>query len=190
MLAIRLATNIENSENDRVYSINSTVKPKLNDRSFRATVLLQPTDTLSIQAMYQRRTTDKVRYDQVVGSGSPGAAASALAPLGGLGAIRANFNGPALTVAQRASVEDGANLTFDKIDLFTVNAKWEVFDQKLTVNYGKQSNLGRGSFNARDTLNMLPGFEPYATVPNGRSEIPDNRSPPVGGPRWRQPDQL
>ena len=94
VLAVRLATNIENSEGDRVYSINSTVKPKSNDRSYRATVLLKPTDTLSIQAMYQWRRTEKLRFDQVVGNGSPGAAASPLAIIGGLGAIRANFNGP------------------------------------------------------------------------------------------------
>ncbi len=44
VLAVRLAANIENSENDRIYSINSTVKPKLNDRSYRATVLFKPVD--------------------------------------------------------------------------------------------------------------------------------------------------
>ena len=164
ILAVRLATNIENSEGDRVYSIHSTVKPRQDDRSFRGTVLLKPTDTLSIQAMYQHRRTEKRRYDQVVGSGSPGAAATATAPLGGLGAIPANFNGPALTLAQRASVEDGPNITHEKIDLLTVNANWEILDQKLAFNYGRQWNKGF-SFNARDPLNMLPGFEPYASVP-------------------------
>jgi len=166
MLAIRLATNIENSEGTRVYSIHSTVKPKQNDRSFRATVLFKPTNTLSIEAMYQHRSTDKIRYDQVVGTGSPGAAATALAPLGGLGAIPANFNGPALTSAQRASVEDGGNLTFDRVDLVTVNASWEVFGQKLSYNLGKQYNNSKSSFNAVDSVNMLPGYEPYNEVPN------------------------
>ena len=57
VLALRLAANIENSENNRVYSVNSAIKPTLADRSFRATLLLKPMDTLSIQAMYQRRKT-------------------------------------------------------------------------------------------------------------------------------------
>ena len=170
ILALRLATNIENTENDRIYSINSAIKPKLNDRSYRATLLFKPIDTLSIQAMYQRRITKKIRYDQVVGSGSPGSTQTPtqqfLSSLGAIGAIRANFNGPALTVGQRASVQDGGNLTFDKVDLFTVNAKWEVLGHALTYNYGKQMNRSGSSFNSRDPLNMLPGFEPYAEVPN------------------------
>ena len=173
MLAIRLATNIENSEGDRVYSINSKLKPKLNDRSFRATMLFKPTDTLSFEAMYQRRTTEKLRYDQVVGTGSPGAAASATAFFGTLGAIPANFNGPALTVDQRASVEDGGNITHDKIDLLTFNANWDVLGQKLTYNFGRQFNRSAASFNSQDPLNMLPGYEPYASPAN------------VGIPAWR-----
>jgi iron complex outermembrane recepter protein len=171
MLAIRLATNIENSENDRVNSIKTNVDPKLNDRSYRATVLFQPTETLSIQAMYQRRRTDKLRYDQVVGTGSPGRTTltptqTFLASLGALGVIPANFNGPALTVGQRASVQDGGNITKERINLLTINAEWEVFGHTLSANYGRQYNKSPSSFNSRDPLNMLPGFEPYAEVPN------------------------
>jgi iron complex outermembrane receptor protein len=164
VLAIRLATNIENSEGDRIYSVHSTIKPRLDDRSYRATMLFKPVDTLSIQAMYQRRTTEKLRYDQVVGTGSPGAARSATFPLGGLDAIPANFNGPALTLAQRASVEDVANTAHEKVDLLSVNVKWEVLGHQLSYNYGRQWNRG-SSFSARDPLNMLPGFEPTGVVP-------------------------
>ena len=102
MLAVRLATNIENSEGNRVYSIHSAVKPSIKDRSYRATVLFAPTDTVSIQGMYQHRITNRVLYDQVVGTGSPGYAGSPVAVLGALGPIAANFNGPALTAGQRA----------------------------------------------------------------------------------------
>ncbi len=174
VLAVRLATNIENSEGDHVFSIHSTVKPKVNDRSYRATVLLKPTDTLSLQAMYQRRMTEKVRFDQVVGTGSPGAARSPLFPFGGLDAIPARFNGPALTIDDHASVQDGANLANEKVDLLTVNAKWEVFGHQLTINHGRQFNKSASSFNARDPLNMLPGFEPYAEVPNSGSRFITN----------------
>ena len=171
VLAVRFATNIENSDGDRIYSINSNVDPKLNDRSYRATVLFRPVETLSIQAMYQRRKTAKLRYDQVVGTGSPGRTTLTptqgfLASLGGLGVIPANFNGPALTVGQRASVQDGANIANEKVDLLTVNAEWEVLGHTVTANYGRQYNKGASSFNSRDPLNMLPGFEPYAEVPN------------------------
>jgi iron complex outermembrane receptor protein len=173
MLAIRLATNIENSENNRVYSVHSTVKPKLNDRSFRATVLFKPTDTVTVEAMYQRRTTDKLFYTQVVGTGSPGAAASPVAFLGAMGAIPANFNGPALTLAQRASVQDAPSRFKEKIDLLTINASWEVFGQKLSYNFGHQFNRGPASFTTSDPLNMIPGFESYTSPSN------------VGLPAWQ-----
>ncbi len=166
MLAIRLATNIENSEANRVYSIHSTVKPKLNDRSFRATLLFKPTNTLTLEAMYQKRNTDKLFYAQVVGTGSPGAAASPVAFLGALGAIPANFNGPALTVAQRASVQDAPSNFKERIDLLTVNASWEVFGQKLSYNYGRQFNRSPASFTTADPLNMIPGFEPFTSPSN------------------------
>ena len=163
MLAIRLATNIENSEGDRVFSIRSAVKPSIKDRSFRATALFRPTDNLSIQAMYQRRRTTKVQYDQVVGTGSPGYAGSPVAFLGALGPIPANFNGPALTVGQRASVEDGGNMGHDKVDLLTINGEWHIFGQILSANYGHQYNLSGPDQNrtAQDPLNFLPGFEAY-----------------------------
>lgn len=171
VLAVRFATNIEDSEGDRIYSINGAEKPRLDDRSYRATVLFQPTESLSLQAMYQRRVTEKRRYDQVVGPGSPGRTSltptqTFLASLGALGTIPANFNGPALTFGDRASVEDGPFIVHDKYDLLTVNAEWEVFGHILSANYGRQYNRSKSFFNARDPLNMLPGFEPYAETPN------------------------
>ena len=111
--------------------------------------------------MYQRRTTDKLFYTQVVGTGSPGAPASPVAFFGGLGAIPANFNGPALALADRASVQDAPSKFKEKIDLLTVNASWEVFGQKLSYNYGRQFNRGPASFTTSDPLNMIPGFESY-----------------------------
>ena len=166
VLAIRLATNIENSEGDRIYSVRSAVKPSVKDRSFRATVLLKPTDTLSIQAMYQRRKTDILRYTQVEGTGSPGAPASATAFFGTLGAIPANFNGPALTLARRASVQDAPSIDPQHVDLLTINASWEVFGQKLSYNFGRQFNRQFASFTTSDPLNMLPGFESYTSPEN------------------------
>ena len=166
VLAIRLATNIENSEGNRVHSVRTSVKPSVKDRSFRATVLLKPTDTLSIQAMYQRRKTNLLSYAQVVGTGSPGAPASATAFFGTLGAIPANFNGPALTLEQRASVQDAPSIDPQHTDLLTINASWEVFGQKLSYNFGKQFNRQFASFTTSDALNMLPGFESYTSPEN------------------------
>ena len=152
VLAIRLAANIENSEANRVYSITNPIKPTTEDRTFRATLLFKPVDTLSIQAMYQRRKTARRNYEQVVGTGSPGFAA--------LG-IPANFNGPALTLEDRASVQDSFSWINDHVDLLTVNAGWEVLGQKLTYNFGRQFSRTGLYFNATDSLNILPGFESW-----------------------------
>ena len=173
MLAIRLATNIENSEGNRVYSVHSAVKPRSNDRSYRATVLFKPTDTFTVEAMYQRRRTDILSYTQVVGTGSPGAPASATAFFGTLGAIPANFNGPALSVGQRASVQDAPTIYPEAVDLLTVNASWNVFGQTLSYNFGHQYNRSPASFTTSDPLNMLPGFESYTSPTN------------VGLPAWQ-----
>ena len=170
VLAVRLAANLENTEGSRIFSVRSAVKPANNDRSLRATVLFKPTDTLNIQAMYQRRKTESRDYTQVAGTGSPGAAAR----LGGLfAAIPANFNGPALSVANRASVQDLPRLDNFHVDLLTVNASWEILGHKLNYNFGRQFNRTGTQFIAQDPLNILPGYEPFNTTDN------------IGLPSWR-----
>ena len=93
----------------------------------------------------------------MVGSGSPG-----FAQLG----IPANFNGPALTLADNASVQDRPSFINDHVDLLTVNAGWEVLGQKLTYNFGRQFSRTGPYTNATDPLNILPGFESGNTVSN------------------------
>jgi iron complex outermembrane recepter protein len=157
VLAVRLAAFAETNENNRVYSVKGGVDPKYSDRTLRASVLFKPTDTLSIGAMYQRRKTERLTYDQVDGTGSPGFAA--------LG-IPANFNGPALAVGNRASVETRPSQSNQHVDLLTVNAAWEVFGHKLTYNFGRQFTRTGPYTIAIDSLNILPGFDPVNTVSN------------------------
>ena len=154
ILAIRLATNIEENNGTRIYSVNSKIQPIFRDRTYRATVLLKPTETFSLQAMYQRRKTFTRDYTQVVGTGSPG-----LAALG----IPANFNGPALTLDDRASVQDQPGYRPQHVDLLTVNANWEVLGHNISANYGRQFNRSPIVRNAVDPLNILPGYEPFTT---------------------------
>ncbi|WP_298685832.1 hypothetical protein [uncultured Sphingomonas sp.] len=55
VFAPRAAANIEDSNANRVRSANSSVDPDFRSRVYRISALLQPTDTISIGAMYQRR---------------------------------------------------------------------------------------------------------------------------------------
>jgi iron complex outermembrane recepter protein len=153
VLAIRAAANIEDSTGDRIYSIHSTIAPKYRARTYRVTALFKPTDTITIQGMYQRRDQLTYSYSQVVGSGSPGAAASG---------IPANFNGPALTLRDRKSVQDAPYINPFNVDLITLSANWEVLGHTLTYNYGRQiDNTGLISLAQPDQANFLPNFEPY-----------------------------
>jgi iron complex outermembrane recepter protein len=164
VLAVRLAANIEESDGNRVYSVNSNAQPLFKDRSYRATVLFKPADSFTFEAMYQRRKTETKTYFQVAGTGSPGLAAL---PIPGIRAgIPANFNGPALSFKDRASVQDLPSSAPQHVDLLTVNASWEVFGQKLSYNYGRQFNRSGLQFNSNDPLNILPGFEPFNRFEN------------------------
>ncbi len=162
VLAIRFAANIEDSNGSRIESVNSSIRSKYKDRSYRATVLLKPTDTLSFQAMYQRRKSLTLNFTQVAG---PGGSAQTAVP-GIRPAIAANFNGPALTTADRRSVQDEPQIQDQHVDLLTLNADWEVFGQKLSYNFGKQFNRSAPTLNAVDPLNIVSGFEPRTIVAN------------------------
>ncbi len=167
VLAVRFAANIEDSNGSRIESVKSAIKSSYKDRSYRATVLLQPTDTLSFQAMYQQRKSRTLNFTQVVGTGSPGIAAQTNGTTGvRTPAQAANFNGPALTLADRASVQDTPSINDQHIDLLTFNASWDVFGHTISYNYGRQFNRSRPTVNEVDPLNILPGFSPYTLVTN------------------------
>lgn len=157
VLAVRLAANIEDGEGSRIYSVNSNIKPLLKDRTLRATVLLKPTDTLTFNAMYQRRKTQKRFYAQVVGTGSPGFAAIR---------IPANFNGPALTGEDRAAVQDRPGSVDEHYDILTASADWEVLGHTVSYNYGRAFSRNKPSFAEVDPLNILPGFSPFTSPSN------------------------
>jgi iron complex outermembrane recepter protein len=189
MLAVRFAVNFDDNEANRVLSINNSQRPGYKTTTFRGSVLFAPTETLRFETMFQRLSKKGGNYDQVVGTGSPGAPAGPLAFLGlQLGAIPANFNGPALTAKQRASVQDAQSTIDYRVDHLTANASWEVAGQLLSVNYGRQKNRSKPQFNAQDQLNFLPGYEPALRIENARggkfrtlelrlSSGPDSESP-------------
>lgn len=151
VLAIRAATDIQDSKLNRVDSVNSTLNPKYRSRVYRLSALFQPIDTITIGAMWQRRLQLTRYYDQVAGPGSPGAPASG---------IPANFNGPALTDDDRKSVEDVPNIIHKKVDLITINASWNIFGNTLSYNFGRQIDSSPFARYALDKANFLPGFEP------------------------------
>lgn len=162
ILAVRFAANYERSEGDRVRSVNSAIEPYSRDRTYRGTIRFEPTENISIGAMFQRREELRRFYTQVDGNGSPGVPA--------LG-IPAGFNGPPLTVGDRRSVQDMPNEVRGTTDLTTINANWRVLGHNLTYNFGYQGGPhGNYDLAANDPLNVLPGFEPYGRTDRGIGE--------------------
>lgn len=153
VLAVRAAADYGTSEANRVTSITSSIDPRYRSKSYRVTALFQPTETLTIQGMWQRRDNFTRLYGQVVGAGSPGAAG-----------IPANFNGPELTDSNRKSVQDAPDYSHQRADLITLNASWEVAGQKLTYNYGRQIDRSGPQQSTLDEANVLPGYEPFSTA--------------------------
>lgn len=164
VLAIRAGVNLEDSQANRVKSVNSSIDPKYRSRVYRVSALFQPIDTLTVQAMYQRRVQTTTSFSQLVGPGSSGFAAAG---------IPANFNGPALTLEDRKSAQSGPTIYPDNYDVIAVNANWEVLGHTLSYNYGRQFNRTPLIQLAADTANMIPGFEPY------------NRQTNLGKPSWQ-----
>lgn len=162
VLAVRAAAFIEDSDGNRVHSVNSSIDPSSKTRVYRISALFQPTDTLLVGAMYQRRRQTTKYFNQVVGTGSPGSAAFG---------IPANFNGPALSVRDRKSVQDAPSIDRNYTDLLTANASWEIFGQKLSYNYGRGFAHKPFDRNSQDIGNMLPGYEPYLTTLNAGNPL-------------------
>lgn len=158
VLSVRLAGNYEQSELNRVRSVNSDTAPRFRSGTMRASVRFEPTDTFQVNAMFQRRRQSSRYFSQMAGPGSSGNAA--------LG-IPANFNGPALTVDDRRAVQDRPAIGYNDVDLFTLNASWEVFGQQLTFNHGDQIASGRQNVAAVDLSNILPGYEPFSLSGGG-----------------------
>lgn len=160
-LAVRIAGNYEDSEANGVRSINSADGPSLETRSWRASVRFEPTDTFSINATYQNLTQTGELYTHVAGSGSPGAQLPAPYPPGPNPFAPAGYNiggRSSISPADRLSVQEEPNILYTDTDLFTVNASWDFFGQRLSYNFGDQKNNADPFGINIDPANALLGF--------------------------------
>lgn len=168
-VAFRVAGLFESSEGNGVRSVNSRTAPAYKSVSGRATFLAQPTDAISVTAMYQRLETKSQMYSQVSGTGSPGFTVKALLPaaLGGLPplVLPANYNGPAIATGDYRAVQKTPPLGYGGGELMTVNATWDVLGQRLSYNFGRQQNREKNGYNPTDTANMFIGFDPQTIQP-------------------------
>lgn len=148
-LAIRLAGVLEDTEGNRIKSVNNPSMPDIKTTSYRASVHAKPVDTFEVNAMYERLSLKGGYFPQVEGPGSAGLPARG---------VPANFNGPAISVKDSLGVQELPS-TFDQnYNLWTVNATWDVFGQRLSYNFGASDFYSTGS-GSLDPGNVLPGFD-------------------------------
>jgi outer membrane receptor protein involved in Fe transport len=149
-LAVRLAGSYDQTQVNRVKSLSNPKSPELENKSVRASLRWAPTDTILIDAMYQRLEQDGKYYTAVAGPGAPGLPAPPIVP--------ENYNGPAISSGQNIGVAPGYNSVDDTVEYYTVNASWDVFDNyTINYNFGDQHTTG-GSATDRNKTNILPGF--------------------------------
>ena len=149
-LGVRLAGSYDESQVNRVKSLNNPDSPDVENKSVRASVRWAPTDTILIDGMYQRLEQSGKYYTPVAGPGATGMPAPPNVPAG--------YNGPAIQSGQYLGVAPGWNSVKDTIEYYTLNASWDVFeDYRLSYNFGDQHTTG-GSATDRNRTNILPGF--------------------------------
>lgn len=149
MLAVRAAVQYDDSEANRIKSVNDPNDPEQNTESQRLSVRFQPTDTLSLDAMYQQLDASGDVYTQVVGSGFAGSAT-----------LLPNYNGPALDLDDYRAVQDGADNRPYKYEHITFNAAWDVLGHTLSYNFGSQENVGGFNGYSSDVGNLYIGWNP------------------------------
>lgn len=129
VLGIRAAGLYNSTEGNFVRSVNSTVDPHQRDLAGRLSVLFEPSPDFDAQVTYQHADQNVTSFSPVTGSGSAGAlnsdgTANPFAP--------PNFNGPALTAADRRGVDDFPSQFDFKYDLVTGQANANLFGHRLS----------------------------------------------------------
>lgn len=166
-LAVRVAGVYDRNEGSGIKGISAGLPdPFFRTAGGRASLRFEPSDTLRFNLMYQRLYQKGYYYQHVSGTGSPGRAAVAAL---GLSAIPANFNGPALSYRDYASVQETPSTVDNHTTLIVANANWEVLGHRLTYNFGSMEAPSTGA-TAVDNANVVPGFDflPDGYAPGGK----------------------
>jgi iron complex outermembrane receptor protein len=175
-LAIRAAGSYEHTQGSQVRSLFNAADPSMHIWNGRVSLRFQPTDSFTLDAMYQRWQQKGRYFMQVAGPGSPGFAALGIPP---------NFNSPAISADDYLSVQDLPSTIDSSRDIVTVNASWDVMGQRLSYNFGGEK-APRREFAAIDVANVVPGFDflPTGTDPGPGWRVHEIRLSSIRGDRF------
>jgi iron complex outermembrane receptor protein len=159
-LGIRVAGLAEDSQGNRVHSLNNRLPPHVGAKSARVTVYYEPTDNLSVNLSYQYLRNINQTYDHVAGTGSPGFTTPAGATPGQTTRVLPpNYNGPPISTEDYLAVNDLRSDLKSRADIWMLNAKWDVAGHTLQYIGGFQQTKFSGP-NSQDPGNNLIGYDP------------------------------
>lgn len=154
ILAVRLAGVYAVSDGNRVRSVVSGLDSYNEAKSARITALLQPTDWLRLEGMYQRQETDSRSFAMVE-------SANILDPAEDPSPIE-------IAAEDRLSIQARPSTARQTFDTFTWRAELSALGQNLIYvgNYRKQKYFSKGN---DDPANIFPELEDFGGVTDSRS---------------------
>ena len=154
-LAVRLAGIADDDFYDDVRSINSPVNPFSHTYGGRASIRIEPVDSIEANVVYQHLFSHQRYFDQVEGAGAPGGV-NPNAP--------AAYNGPPLGPLQRLGVETYPSNEYTTTDLITGSLDWHVAGQVVSYDAGYWK-YDLNNSDAPDTANQVPGITATNRIP-------------------------
>lgn len=148
MLGIRAAGLYNSTEGNFVRSVNSTVDPHQRDLAGRITLLFEPSPDFDAQVTYQHADQNVTSFTAVTGLGSAGVSLNPFAP--------PNFNGPALTAADRRGVDDFPSHLDFEYDIVMGQVNANVLGHRISY-VGGYSETRFDRLAAQDTGNLVQG---------------------------------
>ena len=143
VFAVRVSGLVDESESNRVHSINSPLKPYAKTQSGRVFAKLDPLDNVSLEGVYQRIEMQSRQFDQVACFNQylPSAPACAVD----------------IKPKDRLAIEANPNSARAQYDIFTWKASVGFAGQRL-IYVGSDVHQQVNSFDAQDNANAYPSL--------------------------------
>jgi len=153
VLGVRVAGLFDQDEGGGIRSANSSLDPYEWTKAYRISTRFDPSDTLSINLMYQRLSRKTRTFGgPFFGPGGTGG-----------GSTADDAYRPALTQDQRLGVADGLTHLTTEVKLFTGQLDWRFWGQKLSyVGSWQALDLYTKPDSETDTVNYLPNQSLYS----------------------------
>jgi iron complex outermembrane receptor protein len=143
VLAVRLAGVVDQTDNDGVRSINSSLRPWNKSTGERISVSFEPSDVFNANVMYQHLDHSLGGFQQVVGEG--------------------NGINPPIAANQRVGVQDLPTTFNQRFDFVVAQIDSRIFGQHLSY-VGSYDRFKLKSAQSQDTGNGLPLIDPQQDI--------------------------